>query len=55
MDEERLSTAWVSAFCSIQCFDADGLLAEGHPLHKKPVPLITRGSFLEQMEEKDPR
>jgi len=55
VDEERLSTAWVSAFCSIQCFDADGLLAEGHPLHKRPVLLITTGSFLDLMGEKDTR
>jgi len=38
--------------CSLQRFDTEWL--EGYPFRENPVPLMPRGSLLEQTEEDDP-
>ena len=42
----------VNALCSLQRFDTEWL--EGYPFRENPVPLMPRGSLLEQTEEDDP-
>ena len=39
-------------FDFLQCFDT-AAEKEGHPARKKPVPLIAKGSLLEQVEEQN--
>ena len=63
VDEERMSPGhWLGLVVCVpfsggvmvvvvQCFDTDGWVAEGHPAHKNPIPVICGGSFPEQMEE----
>jgi len=54
--DEGRTLVIVRAACFLQCFNTDGLLA-GRPIRpvKKPIPLILRGSLLQQVQKEDLR
>jgi len=58
MKDEAIPTFWVSALCSLQCFDTDDWVAgrqEGIRPVKNPIPLIHRGSLQEQVQDRTSR